>query len=233
MAEHISDLALKLILVGDSGVGKTNLLSQYACNEFHSSSTPTIGAEFATQTQRIDGKTVEAQIWDTAGQERYRAITTAYYRGAAGAILVYDITTRVTFQSVPRWVDDLRANVDDIVIIIVGNKTDLVDRWAVLTEEGVALSQQKKVLFMETSAKDCTNIYAMFTQITTDTARYVAEKGDRQNNDSGPAAVSSRPVMIEPPEDVPIASGCCLARSTKRQGTGDAFQVIILPKDML
>lgn len=103
------DYLFKIVIIGDSAVGKSNLLSRYARNEFNPNSKATIGVEFQTQCLQIDGKEVKAQLWDTAGQERFRAVTSAYYRGAFGALLVYDISRRSTFQSVSRWLDELNS----------------------------------------------------------------------------------------------------------------------------
>ncbi|KAG6394831.1 hypothetical protein SASPL_145421 [Salvia splendens] len=99
----------KIVIIGDSAVGKSNLLSRYARNEFNMHSKATIGVEFQTQTLEIDGKEVKAQIWDTAGQERFRAVTSAYYRGSFGALVVYDITRRSTFDSISRWLHELKS----------------------------------------------------------------------------------------------------------------------------
>jgi small GTP-binding protein len=99
----------KIVLIGDSAVGKSNLLSRFARNEFDSNSKATIGVEFQTQMVEIDGKEIKAQIWDTAGQERFRAVTSAYYRGAFGALVVYDISRRGTFDSIKRWLDELTS----------------------------------------------------------------------------------------------------------------------------
>ncbi|KAH7573381.1 hypothetical protein JRO89_XS03G0134200 [Xanthoceras sorbifolium] len=106
--ESGEEYLFKIVIIGDSAVGKSNLLSRYARNEFNPHSKATIGVEFQTQSMEIDGKEVKAQIWDTAGQERFRAVTSAYYRGAVGALVVYDITRRTTFDSVGRWLDELK-----------------------------------------------------------------------------------------------------------------------------
>ena len=128
---------IKLIIVGDSGVGKSNLLSRFTRNEFSLDSKSTIGVEFATKSIVAEGKTIKAQIWDTAGQERYRAITSAYYRGAVGALLVYDLTKHATFENVERWLKELRDHAEaNIVVMLVGNKSDLKPQRAVPTEEG-------------------------------------------------------------------------------------------------
>src|ERR1700733_7904790 len=114
------NLLLLVVLIGDSGVGKSNLLLRFTKNDFMPESKSTIGVEFATRTVKIDEKTIKAQIWDTAGQERYRAITSAYYRGAVGALLVYDITKKPTFDNAERWLQELREHADsDIVILLV------------------------------------------------------------------------------------------------------------------
>ena len=125
-----------VVLIGDSGVGKSNLLSRFTRNEFNLDSKSTIGVEFATRSIQVDSKTVKAQIWDTAGQERYRAITSAYYRGAVGALLVYDISKHITYENVTRWLKELRDHADsNIVIMLVGNKSDLRHLRAVPTDD--------------------------------------------------------------------------------------------------
>eukprot|EP00271_Cylindrocystis_brebissonii_P020182 TRINITY_DN6578_c0_g1_i1.p1 TRINITY_DN6578_c0_g1~~TRINITY_DN6578_c0_g1_i1.p1 ORF type:complete len:251 (+),score=26.30 TRINITY_DN6578_c0_g1_i1:356-1108(+) len=126
------DYLFKVVMVGDAGVGKSNLISRYTKGEFNLESRSTIGVEFATRSLKMGGKTIKAQIWDMAGQERYRAITNAYYRGAVGAILVYDITRTITFQNVERWLKELREHGDtSIQIALVGNKLDLENIRAV------------------------------------------------------------------------------------------------------
>jgi Ras-related protein Rab-11A len=129
-------ILITVVLIGDSGVGKSNLLSRFTRNEFNLDSKSTIGVEFATRSIQVDSKTIKAQIWDTAGQERYRAITSAYYRGAVGALLVYDISKHQTYDNVTRWLKELRDHADsNIVIMLVGNKSDLRHLRAVPTED--------------------------------------------------------------------------------------------------
>lgn len=135
-AQRDANLYCVVVLIGDSGVGKSNLLSRFTRNEFNLDSKSTIGVEFATRSIQVDAKTIKAQIWDTAGQERYRAITSAYYRGAVGALLVYDISKHQTYENVTRWLKELRDHADaNIVIMLVGNKSDLRHLRAVPTEE--------------------------------------------------------------------------------------------------
>ncbi|KHJ48718.1 Ras family protein [Trichuris suis] len=162
------DYLFKVVLIGDSGVGKSNLLSRFTRNEFNLESKSTIGVEFATRSICVDGKIVKAQIWDTAGQERYRAITSAYYRGAVGALLVYDIAKHVTYENVERWLKELRDHADqNIVIMLVGNKSDLRHLRAVPTDEAKEYAERNCLSFIETSALDSTNVEEAFTNILT------------------------------------------------------------------
>lgn len=179
------DYLFKVVLIGDSGVGKSNLLSRFTRNEFNLESKSTIGVEFATKSIQIDGKTTKAQIWDTAGQERYRAITSAYYRGAVGALLVYDISKRGTFENVERWLKELRDHAEpSIVIMLVGNKSDLRHRRMVQTEEAVSFAQANNLAFIETSALDSTGVEEAFRQILTEIYRLISRKAAAQTGDS-------------------------------------------------
>jgi len=176
------DYLFKVVLIGDSGVGKSNLLSRFTRNEFNMDSKSTIGVEFATRSINVDGKTVKAQIWDTAGQERYRAITSAYYRGAVGALLVYDISKQPTFQNVQRWLKELRDHADNnIVIMLVGNKSDLKHLRAVATDEAKQFSVDNTLSFIETSALDASNVDSAFQTILTDIYRIVSSKALTEN----------------------------------------------------
>ncbi|KAG8003554.1 Ras-related protein Rab-11B, partial [Nibea albiflora] len=180
---------LAIVLIGDSGVGKSNLLSRFTRNEFNLESKSTIGVEFATRSIQVDGKTIKAQIWDTAGQERYRAITSAYYRGAVGALLVYDIAKHLTYENVERWLKELRDHADNnIVIMLVGNKSDLRHLRAVPTDEARAFAEKNTLSFIETSALDSTNVEEAFKNILTEIYRIVSQKqiSDRSGNDESP-----------------------------------------------
>lgn len=158
------DYLLKIILVGDSGVGKTNILGQFVRNEFNPESKTTIGVEFATRTVQIDDKIVKAQIWDTAGQERYHAVTSAYYKGASGAMLVYDITNSISFNSVRKWLKGIHDNADrKVCIMLIGNKCDLNNLRSITTEESRNLAQNENLLFLETSALSAENIQEAFS----------------------------------------------------------------------
>ncbi|KID80547.1 Small GTPase superfamily, Rab type, partial [Metarhizium majus ARSEF 297] len=170
MANDEYDFLFKVVLIGDSGVGKSNLLSRFTRNEFNLDSKSTIGVEFATRSIQVDSKTIKAQIWDTAGQERYRAITSAYYRGAVGALLVYDISKHQTYENVTRWLKELRDHADaNIVIMLVGNKSDLRHLRAVPTEEAKSFASENHLSFIETSALDASNVELAFQNILTGT----------------------------------------------------------------
>ncbi|KAL3604831.1 hypothetical protein D5086_005690 [Populus alba] len=167
----------KIVIIGDSAVGKSNLLSRYARNEFNLHSKATIGVEFQTQSMEIDGKEVKAQIWDTAGQERFRAVTSAYYRGAVGALIVYDISRRTTFDSVGRWLDELKTHSDTTVaMMLVGNKCDLENIRDVSVEEGKSLAEAEGLFFMETSALDSTNVKKAFEIVIREIYNNVSRK---------------------------------------------------------
>ncbi|RWR90327.1 ras-related protein RABA2a [Cinnamomum micranthum f. kanehirae] len=171
------DYLFKVVLIGDSGVGKSNLLSRFTRNEFCLESKSTIGVEFATRTLQVEGKTIKAQIWDTAGQERYRAITSAYYRGALGALLVYDVTKPTTFENVSRWLKELRDHADsNIVIMLIGNKTDLKHLRAVATEDAQSYAEKEGLSFIETSALEAINVEKAFQMILAEIYRIISKK---------------------------------------------------------
>ncbi|KAJ9100112.1 Ras- protein Rab-11A [Naganishia cerealis] len=183
-------VGVMVVLIGDSGVGKSNLLSRFTRDEFNLESKSTIGVEFATRSINVDGKTVKAQIWDTAGQERYRAITSAYYRGAVGALLVYDIAKQQTFQNVTRWLKELRDHADaNIVIMLVGNKSDLRHLRAVSTEEAKHFAEENNLSFIETSALDASNVETAFQNILGEIYHIVSNKAldDQGSNVITPA----------------------------------------------
>ncbi|KAH7286982.1 hypothetical protein KP509_32G031600 [Ceratopteris richardii] len=160
------DYLFKVVIIGDSAVGKSNLLARFARNEFNANSKATIGVEFQTQSLKIDGREVQAQLWDTAGQERFRAVTSAYYRGAVGALIVYDITRKLTFENVARWLDELRMHSETILVtMLVGNKCDLSDLREVPTDEGKTYAEAEGLMFLETSALDTTNVNAAFHSV--------------------------------------------------------------------
>jgi Ras-related protein Rab-11A len=157
----------KIVLIGDTAVGKTNLLSKLTKNQFAEDSKATIGVEFGTMTFKMDNDTVKAQIWDTAGQERYQAIVQAYYRGTAGAVIVYDITNEKSLKKATTlWLKQLRDfSPREIPILLVGNKVDLADRRVVRTKEGEDAALLNNLAFFETSALTGENVREAFYEL--------------------------------------------------------------------
>ncbi|TIC03742.1 ras-domain-containing protein, partial [Wallemia mellicola] len=220
---EVSSLELLYVLsnnLTDSGVGKSNLLSRFTRNEFNMDSKSTIGVEFATRSLEVDQKTIKAQIWDTAGQERYRAITSAYYRGAVGALLVYDISKQSSFANVERWLKELKDHADsNIVIMLVGNKSDLKHLRAVPTAEAQSYTEEKSKLedgtessnpirFIETSALDSTNVEAAFQNILTDIYQLVATKALEGGDSIKPT--NGETINVQPTSDSDNKkAGCC------------------------
>ena len=168
------DMILKLVLIGDSFVGKTNIMSKYLKNEFHEDSKATVGVEFGSKKFEIEGVSIKAQIWDTAGQERYKSITNAYYKGSKGAFIVYDISRKTTFENVDKWIGELKDNAsEDVHIMIVGNKSDLEDKREVNTEEVAKKAEQYKIAFCETSALKGKNIEFAFESLVNEITKNV------------------------------------------------------------
>jgi len=228
------DYLFKVVIIGDSGVGKSNLLSRFTRNEFHLDSKSTIGVrassesvpyrvfsftsrfpqfcqvEFATRSIQHDGKIIKAQIWDTAGQERYRAITSAYYRGAVGALLVYDISKRLTFENVERWLKELRTHADpSIVVMLVGNKCDLKHLQAVLTDDAKSFAEQNNLAFIETSALDSTNVDIAFETILIEIYRIVTRKTLEAGGDGPKPADNTQKIVLNKETGGGRKKGCC------------------------
>lgn len=163
----------KYIIIGDTGVGKSCLLLQFTDKRFQPVHDLTIGVEFGARMINIDGKQIKLQIWDTAGQESFRSITRSYYRGAAGALLVYDITRRDTFNHLASWLEDARQHANpSMTIMLIGNKSDLSHKREVSTEEGERFAKEHGLVFLETSAKTAHNVEEAFIN----TARKIHEK---------------------------------------------------------
>ena len=164
--EEYYNMLFKIVLVGDSSVGKTNLFLRYIKNEFDPQTKATIGVEFGTKIIKINNYNIKIQIWDTAGQERYKSITSAYYKGAQGAFLVYDITNKSSFLNIDKWIRDLKNNGDEkIVLFLIGNKNDLNDDRVIDTNEGKNKAKENKMFFLETSAKNNDNVNKAFDEI--------------------------------------------------------------------
>uniref|UniRef100_A0A3B5B7M5 small monomeric GTPase n=1 Tax=Stegastes partitus TaxID=144197 RepID=A0A3B5B7M5_9TELE len=153
------DYLFKLLLIGDSGVGKTCVLFRFSEDAFNSTFISTIGIDFKIRTIELDGKKIKLQIWDTAGQERFRTITTAYYRGAMGIMLVYDITNEKSFDNIKNWIRNIEEHASaDVERMVLGNKCDVNDKRQVSKDRGEKLALEYGIKFMETSAKANINV---------------------------------------------------------------------------
>jgi len=167
MAKKSYDLLFKLLLIGDSGVGKTCILFRFSDDAFNTTFISTIGIDFKIKTIELRGKKIKLQIWDTAGQERFHTITTSYYRGAMGIMLVYDITNAKSFDNIAKWLRTIQehANVE-VEKMILGNKCDMEDKRVITKERGEVIAKENGVKFLETSAKTNVNIEKAFVELS-------------------------------------------------------------------
>uniref|UniRef100_T1J3T2 Ras-related protein Rab-8A n=1 Tax=Strigamia maritima TaxID=126957 RepID=T1J3T2_STRMM len=176
------DYLFKLLLLGDSGVGKTSVLFRFTENSYSQSYISTIGIDFKIRTIELDGKKIKLQIWDTAGQERFRTITTAYYRGAMGIMLVYDITNEKSFLNIKNWlrnIDEFASS--DVEKMVLGNKCDTLEARKVSKERGEQLAVEYNIKFMETSAKTSINVTAAFITLAGDIKSKMEKKLEAAN----------------------------------------------------
>ncbi|XP_053203397.1 ras-related protein Rab-8A-like isoform X1 [Panonychus citri] len=177
MSSKTYDYLFKLLLIGDSGVGKTCILFRFSEDAFHQSFISTIGIDFKIRTIELEGKKIKLQIWDTAGQERFRTITTAYYRGAMGIMLVYDVTNEKSFENIKNWVRNIEEHAaSDVEKMILGNKCDIEDKRQVTKDRGEQLAIEYGIKFMETSAKTSINVEEAFVTLTRDIKRKMEKK---------------------------------------------------------
>ena len=160
----------KIIMVGDSGSGKTNLLSRLIENKFTDNNKTTIGIDFQVQSFQINGEIVKIQFWDTAGQERFRSLVRSYYKLAAAVMIVFDLTRKSTFDSIDTWINEIKQNVDpdmidDLELLLVGNKSDLKNKQEVTNEEIDKVCEKYNLQYVETSAKNDINIILSFQDL--------------------------------------------------------------------
>ena len=199
---------VKVVIVGDSGVGKTNIMSKYLKNEFHEDSKATVGVEFGSKQFNIQGHQVKAQIWDTAGQERYKAITSAYYKGAKGAFIVYDISRKNTFDSISRWVSDITATADKkITLILIGNKSDLEDQRQVTKEQGEEKAKEFGLAFLETSASSGDNLEKAFSLMINEVYKKCQEDINAETDDN--VVDQGKDITLNKPAGKTEKKKCC------------------------
>ncbi|BES89922.1 Signal recognition particle receptor beta subunit [Nesidiocoris tenuis] len=197
------DYLFKLLLIGDSGVGKSCLLLRFADDTYSESYISTIGVDFKIRTIDLDGKTIKLQIWDTAGQERFRTITSSYYRGAHGIIVVYDCTDQESFSNLKQWLEEIdRYACDSVNKLLVGNKSDLTTKKVVDYATAKEYADHLKIPFIETSAKNALNVEQAFMTMAAEIKNRVGPPSSAGDNSNNLKINESRPV--EPPK-----SGCC------------------------
>ncbi|KAI3882288.1 hypothetical protein MKW92_019284 [Papaver armeniacum] len=201
------DYLFKLLLIGDSSVGKSCLLLRFSDDSFVESHISTIGVDFKISTLELEGKTVKLQIWDTAGQERFRTITSSYYRGAHGIIIVYDVTEKESFDNVKQWLSEIDRYANDTVCkLLVGNKCDLVEEKVVETETAKAFAEKLGISFLETSAKDSINVEQIFLTMAAEIKKRIGNQqptGPTSTNKKVAKAVQMKGQPIQP------RSNCC------------------------
>jgi len=198
------DYLFKLLLIGDSGVGKSCLLLRFADDTYTESYISTIGVDFKIRTIDLDGKTVKLQIWDTAGQERFRTITSSYYRGAHGIIIVYDVTDKESFNNVKHWINEIdKYAADGVNKLLVGNKCDLASKKVVAYDEAKELADSLGVRFMETSAKNAHNVEQAFQIMAGEIKSRVASQPQTAKPGAGGATKLGAGTKIQQ------GGGCC------------------------
>merc|ERR1711998_654325 len=167
VSSSVSPLAkYKVVFLGDQSVGKTSVITRFMYDKFESTYQATIGIDFLSKTMYLEDRTVRLQLWDTAGQERFRSLIPSYIRDSSVAVIVYDVTSRQSFTNTTKWIEEVRSERgEDVIMALVGNKTDLVEKRQVSVEEGEARAKQFNIMFIETSAKAGFDIKAMFNKL--------------------------------------------------------------------
>jgi len=193
----------KIVLLGDQSVGKTSLITRFMYDTFDNNYQATIGIDFLSKTLYLEDRTVRLQLWDTAGQERFRSLIPSYIRDSSVAIVVYDITNRASFLSTNKWIDDVRSERgNDVIIVLVGNKADLSDKRQVTHEEATSKGTELNIMFMETSAKAGHNVKGLFKKIA------LSLPGMEKDPASTEASSTKIDVSSTPATTVPEASSC-------------------------
>jgi small GTP-binding protein len=203
------DLLYKIIIIGDSNVGKSNILSRYTKDQFQGNSKATVGVELGTKFVKVEGVGAKLQIWDTAGQERYRSLTSSYYKGCHGCFIVYDITNEQSFESINTWYEQaVKEAGKEVSIILVGNKCDLENERKVSKEKGEEKAKTMNASFFETSALSKVNIDDIFKEIVNNI--YQRTKGQKNDDDDDIEIISENEKAINlAPQQTPEKKGCC------------------------
>ena len=200
------ELLYKVIIIGDTCVGKSNILSRYLKDEFREDSKSTVGVELGTKFVKIKGTGAKLQIWDTAGQERYRSITSSYYKGSHGCFIVYDITSETSFENVDKWFEQAQKEASkDVSIILVGNKCDLENERKVSKEKGEEKAKNFNCPFFETSALSKIKIDDIFTEMVNN----IFEKTGKNEDDDDIEIINENDKGVNLNAEEPKKKGCC------------------------
>ncbi|GAA6235957.1 ras-related protein Rab-6A isoform X2 [Lates calcarifer] len=192
----------KLVFLGEQSVGKTSLITRFMYDSFDNTYQATIGIDFLSKTMYLEDRTIRLQLWDTAGQERFRSLIPSYIRDSAAAVVVYDITNVNSFQQTTKWIDDVRTERgSDVIIMLVGNKTDLADKRQVSIEEGERKAKELNVMFIETSAKAGYNVKQLFRRVA------AALPGMDTTQDKSREDMID--IKLEKPPEQPVSEGGC------------------------
>ncbi|XP_003971157.1 ras-related protein Rab-6A isoform X1 [Takifugu rubripes] len=192
----------KLVFLGEQSVGKTSLITRFMYDSFDNTYQATIGIDFLSKTMYLEDRTIRLQLWDTAGQERFRSLIPSYIRDSAAAVVVYDITNVNSFQQTTKWIDDVRTERgSDVIIMLVGNKTDLADKRQVSIEEGERKAKELNVMFIETSAKAGYNVKQLFRRVA------AALPGMDTTQDKSREDMID--IKLEKPPELPANEGGC------------------------
>ncbi|KAF1799138.1 ras family-domain-containing protein [Mucor lusitanicus] len=192
----------KLVFLGEQSVGKTSLITRFMYDTFDNTYQATIGIDFLSKTMYLEDRTVRLQLWDTAGQERFRSLIPSYIRDSSVAVVVYDITSRTSFQNTSKWIEDVRAERGaEVIIVLVGNKTDLNDKREVTLEEGEKRASECNIMFIETSAKAGHNVKTLF--------RRIAQALPGMDSDSGGGKEQMQKVDLNTSDSTESSSCAC------------------------
>lgn len=210
------DYLFKIVMVGDSGVGKTNIMMRFSRNVFSQASKATIGVDFASRNILIDDKYIKIQIWDTAGQERYRAITSSYYRNSSGIMLVYDITNENTFENCEKWLKELRNNMGlSIPILLIGNKSDASHQRTVDENRAKEYAKINSLMFIETSALGGDNVDSAFDIL----AKYIYETSIKTTIEKPEADIKEKTEQENVIQHIPSPTNKLLAEEQRMTNT--------------
>jgi len=203
LQEQQFDYLFKVLLIGDSGVGKSSLLLRYSENNFSDAYISTIGVDFKIKTLHLDDKAVKLQIWDTAGQERFRTITASYYRGAQGIIVVYDVTNQASFDNIRKWLEEIsRYAGSNVTRLLVGNKADLVEKRVVGAQMAEDLSRHLGISYVETSARSSANVEEAFHLLAQEIREQVGPPAGRES-------FQLEELELEETQEVASRKRCC------------------------